>query len=322
MKKNTRKAILGLVVLLFVVIGYLGWKQTGGGSSNNLTTITIGYQAGDEIDLAKLRGQLKKKMKAKGYNVKFKEFQNGSAEMQALASGSIDYARVGDTPGVTALASGTKLTYIGVGGTKENGTGILVKKSSGITSLSDLKGKKIAYTKGTSSQYLVMKALKKAGLSTSDVTLVNLDQSAAATAYANGSVDAWVNWDPTTSKLELSGSTLVTNGKAIGDNNRSYLIASTSFAKKHTEASKLLIKYLASDMKWANSHHSLLIKKWSKELKLSKATVKMMVNRRTYSFSKMNKTAVSELQDIADLFYKNNVIKKKVTVKNFVNYLK
>lgn len=322
MNKQIRKAILGLVVLAFVVLGYLGWKQTGGGSSQSLTTITIGYQAGDEIDISKLRGELKKKMKAKGYNVKFKEFQNGSAEMQALASGSIDYARVGDTPGVTALASGTKLTYVGVGGTKENGTGILVKSSSGITSLSDLKGKKIAYTKGTSSQYLVMKALKKAGLSTSDVTLVNLDQTSAASAYANGSVDAWANWDPTTSKLELSGSTLVTTGKDISENNRSYLIASTSFAKKHKAASKLLVKYLGQDMKWANSHHSALIKAMAKELKLDKKVVKKMVNRRTYSFSTMNQTAISELQDIANLFYKNNVIKKKVTIKNYVEMLK
>ncbi len=100
-------------------------------------------------------------MKAKGYKVVFKEFQDGTALTTALKSGDIDYARVGDVPPVTAQANGLDFVYVAAGSDKVQGSGIEVKKTSGITSLADLKGKTIAYTKGTSSQYMLIQALKK-----------------------------------------------------------------------------------------------------------------------------------------------------------------
>ncbi len=66
-----------------------------------------------------------------------------------------------------------------------------------------MKGKRIAYTKGTSSQYMVLMALRKAGLTTKDVTLVDMGQNAAAVAFAKGTIDAWATWDPTRPQLKL-----------------------------------------------------------------------------------------------------------------------
>jgi hypothetical protein len=130
-------------------------------SSTKLTTVTIGYQKADPVDISRARGELAKKMKAKGYKVVFKEFQDGTALTTALKSGDIDYARVGDVPPVTAQANGLDFVYVAAGSDKVQGSGIEVKKTSGITSLADLKGKTIAYTKGTSSQYMLIQALKK-----------------------------------------------------------------------------------------------------------------------------------------------------------------
>lgn len=320
-KKTARKIIIWLLIIVWGIIAYLGWRQTTD-AGQSLKTITIGYQAGDEFDISKTRGKFVKQMKAKGYDVKFKEFQNGSAEMQALANGSIDYARIGDTPGITALASGTKLTYVAAGASKANGSGILVKKNSDINSLSDLKGKTIAYTKGTSSEYMVRKALQKTGLSADDVTLKSLDQSAAAVAFAKGKVDAWANWDPATSQAEVAeNAKLLVNGATLGVNNRSFIVSPTSFTKQNKTATKLVIKYSNEDMQWANQNKAKVITMMQKKLKLKKKVVAKMVNRRSYSMTKMNSTAVKELQDIANLFYKNGVIKQKVQVKDHVQYL-
>lgn len=320
--KSSRKLIIWILIIIAAIGAYFGWHNTSD-SSQSRKTITIGYQAGDEFDISKTRGQFVKKMKAKGYNVKFKEFQNGSAEMQALANGSIDYARIGDTPGVSALASGTKLTYVAVGSSKANGSGILVKKGKGINSMSDLKGKTIAYTKGTSSEYMVYKALQSAGLSTSDVTLKSMDQSAASVAFAKGKVDAWANWDPATSQAEVTeNAKLLVNGASLNVNNRSFIVSPTKFAKNNKAVTKLVIKYSSADMKWANTHKSKLVTMMQKKLKLKKAIVQKMVNRRSYSMTKMTKESTQELQEIADLFYQKGIISKKVTVKNHVQYLK
>ncbi|MFT8883272.1 MAG: aliphatic sulfonate ABC transporter substrate-binding protein [Liquorilactobacillus hordei] len=322
--KNLKKSFIVVLLLFWCGVAVYGWHLTReDAGSSSLKNVVVGYQAGDEFYISKIRGKFVKKMKAKGYNVKFKEFQNGAAMMQALASGNVDYARVGDTPPVSALASGTKLTYVAAGGTKAKGSGILVHKNSTIKSLADLKGKKVAYTKGTSSQYMLLRALKVAGLSNDDITWVNLDSDAASVAYSKGKVDAWANWDPSVAQVEITeNSKLLVDGTTTKALNRSFIVSPTTYASKNKTLSKLIIKYTEQDMKWANKNHSKLIKKMSADLKLSKKVVSRTVNRRTFSMHAMTKSVVKEEQEIANVFYDNNIITKKVNISKYVQYLK
>lgn len=220
-----------------------------------MTTIKIGYLSGDEIAISKSRGALKKKMNAQGYNVVFKEFSSGAEEVQALASCSIDYARCGDTPPVTALAAGSKLAYIATGGTK-------------------------------------------------------------------GKVSAIVAWDPTTSQLESSGSTLLYTGEDVSYNNRSYIMSTQKFAKQNQAVSQLLLKYLSQDMTWANKNQKKLTKILGKALGLKESVVKKMISRRSYDFGGVTQTAIKESQSMTDTFYKAGVIKTDPKISKYVISIK
>ncbi|UNG79325.1 aliphatic sulfonate ABC transporter substrate-binding protein [Lacticaseibacillus paracasei] len=313
-KKHLWFLVIGLIMWLSVAV--YGYTQTTTAASD-LETVTIGYQKADPVDIARQHGELIKKMKAKGYQVVFKEFSDGAALMTALKSGAIDYARVGDTPPVTAKAAGTDIALIAAGATKEYGSGILVGKNSQITNLKQLKGKTIAYQKGTAAQYLIIQALKKAGLSTNDVKLVNMDQSSASVAFAKGSVDAWVTWDPYTATAQVNqGAKLLTNGTGLAKN-RDFLISTQNYAKTHTALSKLLTTYINDDMTWANNHHTQLIAMLSKTLKLSDAVIQKMVERRTYAMAlvKANSSIVDEENQIANTFYQEGVVTEKVDMK-------
>ncbi|MFC6169780.1 aliphatic sulfonate ABC transporter substrate-binding protein [Loigolactobacillus jiayinensis] len=316
MKKH--KWQLGLLVVALIAwlgIAFYGYLQTDS-SSSSLTTVTIGYQKADPVDISRQRGELAKKMKAKGYKVVFKEFSDGTALTTALKAGDIDYARFGDTPPVTAQANGMNLVYIAAGSSKENGSGILVKKNSSIKSLKDLKGKRIAYTKGTSAQFLIIQALKKAGLTTDDVTLVNMDQSASSVAFAKGKVDAWVTWDPYTATAEVEqNAKLLVDGTGLSKN-RDFVISTSKYAKAHTAVSKYLVSYLSDDMQWASTHQSKLITMMSKTLHLSKAVIKLQVSRRSFSMGKVTAAIVKEQQKIADVFYQDGVITKQIKIKD------
>ena len=313
-KKHLWFLVIGLIMWLSVAV--YGYTQTTTAASD-LETVTIGYQKADPVDIARQHGELIKKMKAKGYQVVFKEFSDGAALMTALKSGAIDYARVGDTPPVTAKAAGTDIALIAAGATKEYGSGILVGKNSQITNLKQLKGKTIAYQKGTAAQYLIIQALKKAGLSTNDVKLVNMDQSSASVAFAKGSVDAWVTWDPYTATAQVNqGAKLLTNGTGLAKN-RDFLISTQNYAKTHTALSKLLTTYINDDMTWANNHHTPLIAMLSKTLKLSDAVIQKMVERRTYAMAlvKADSSIVDEENQIANTFYQEGVVTEKVDMK-------
>ncbi|MCP9304775.1 aliphatic sulfonate ABC transporter substrate-binding protein [Lacticaseibacillus paracasei] len=313
-KKHLWFLVIGLIMWLSVAV--YGYTQTTTAASD-LEAVTIGYQKADPVDIARQHGELIKKMKAKGYQVVFKEFSDGAALMTALKSGAIDYARVGDTPPVTAKAAGTDIALIAAGATKEYGSGILVGKNSQITNLKQLKGKTIAYQKGTAAQYLIIQALKKAGLSTNDVKLVNMDQSSASVAFAKGSVDAWVTWDPYTATAQVNqGAKLLTNGTGLAKN-RDFLISTQNYAKTHTALSKLLTTYINDDMTWANNHHTQLIAMLSKTLKLSDAVIQKMVERRTYAMAlvKADSSIVDEENQIANTFYQEGVVTEKVDMK-------
>ena len=313
-KKHLWFLVIGLIMWLSVAV--YGYTQTTTAASD-LETVTIGYQKADPVDIARQHGELIKKMKAKGYQVVFKEFSDGAALMTALKSGAIDYARVGDTPPVTAKAAGTDIALIAAGATKEYGSGILVGKNSQITNLKQLKGKTIAYQKGTAAQYLIIQALKKAGLSTNDVKLVNMDQSSASAAFAKGSVDAWVTWDPYTATAQVNqGAKLLTNGTGLAKN-RDFLISTQNYAKTHTALSKLLTTYINDDMTWANNHHTQLIAMLSKTLKLSDAVIQKMIERRTYAMAlvKADSSIVDEENQIANTFYQEGVVTEKVDMK-------
>jgi sulfonate transport system substrate-binding protein len=300
-------------LLLIMAIFLVGCNAA---SSTERQVIRIGYQKGDEFNIAKVRGKLAAALKKHGYRVEWKEFQAGSALLEALRSGSIDYGRTGNTPPIVSQAAGTDLVYVGVGHSKNLGSGILVKKDGSIRSLSDLKGKKIAFAKGSSSHYLVVKALEKVNLTLKDVHVVYLQPAEGRIAFQKGNVDAWAVWDPFTAAAEISGNgKLLVNGKTL-TTDRDFFLAKRQFAEKHRQVTKILMNQLSASMKWANSHHGELIDKLADELKMNRRIVRKAVKRRTYGIDAMNDTILQEQQSIADQFYELKLIPKKIDVRD------
>lgn len=318
MQRKTRQILLGFFLAIWLVVAGFGYRQLHT-TSTGLTKIVLGYQKADPFDIARQRGVFAKKMKAKGYKVVWKEFQDGTALMQALKSGAVDYARTGDTPPVTSQAAGVDLVYIASGSSKAKGSAVLIPKNSKITSIQDLKGKRVAYTKGTISHYLLLSALEKAGMSATDITWVNLTNSAASVAFAQGKVDAWATWDPMTATAQVNqGAKILFNGTGGVTNSRDFILSTSTFAKNNTEVSQYLLEYLQDDMTWANEHQTKLISMLSEQLGLSKTIVKKMVTRRSYAMTAMTSAVVKEQQRIADLFYDEGLITKQITVSDAV----
>ncbi|WP_354129539.1 ABC transporter substrate-binding protein [Bradyrhizobium sp. i1.15.2] len=74
----------------------------------------------------------------------------------------------------------------------------LVQANSPIKTAADLKGKNIAHQNGTTGTYSLIKYLETAGLRLSDVQAVSLSGADAFTAFAQGSIDGWIHWQPAT----------------------------------------------------------------------------------------------------------------------------
>ena len=117
--------------------------------------------------------------------------------LEALNINSIDLGSTGDLPPLFAQAAGADLLYVGAEPPKPKAEVILVPKSSPLKQVADLKGKKVAFQKGSSSHYLLLRALQQAGLTFKDITPVYLTPADARAAFQQGDVMPGQSGTPT-----------------------------------------------------------------------------------------------------------------------------
>ena len=134
--------------------------------------------------------------KEQGLSVKVSYVDTGVQAMQALVSGSVDFASVVDTNLATLGFSGNEEVIILASTNNYVASAIVARKSSGIYNPKDLKGKKLAISSGTTSEIYADKLLKKYGLSFNDVEIVKLAPGAIGAALISKAVDAISSWEP------------------------------------------------------------------------------------------------------------------------------
>src|SRR6266700_2807719 len=157
--------------------------------------LRIGFQKYGKLVLLKSKGTLEDKLKAAGYQVVWTEFPSGPPLLEALNVGAIDFGNTGEAPPIFAQAAGAPIQYVAYEPPAPKGEAILVPKDSRLTSVADLRGKKIALNKGSNVHYLLVKALEKAGVKYSEVEPVFLAPADARAAFERGEVDDWAKGD-------------------------------------------------------------------------------------------------------------------------------
>jgi len=307
---------LSMLVAVSAALSGCASKTEGSCSYGSSKQIRIGYQKNDPFMILKERGNLEKRLKPMGITVKWNEFQDGPAMLEALNAGSIDVGRTGNSPPIFAMAAGSNLVYIAAGKSKYEGSGILVKDNSSIKTLADLKGKKIGFSKGSSSHYLIIKALKKAGLKYTDITPAYLKPGDARVAFEKGDIDAWVVWDPFTADAENSiGCHLLANGKGI-TTDRDFFVANPDYAKKNKKLLKIVMDEVQKSSDWTNNNQEKAAKMIASIIKIDESSMLKAIKRRVYGVDPLTPDIMNEEQDIANLFYEQKIIPKKINVKD------
>ncbi len=169
---------------------------TTGRAQDTATEFRIGWQKGGTFALAKTSGAIEARLAPRGISVTWAEFTSGPPLLEALGANAIDFGSTGDVPPLFAHAAGGDLVYVAATPGSLDGSAILVKQDSPIQSLADLKGKRVAFKRGSSSHNFILAALRSADLTLADITPLDLGPPDAAPAFANNQIDAWVIWDP------------------------------------------------------------------------------------------------------------------------------
>jgi sulfonate transport system substrate-binding protein len=306
------------LVALFAAAISFGAITQAQAQSEQEKVLRIGYQKYGTLVLLKARGTLEKRLAEQGIEVQWTEFPGGPQLLEGLNVGSIDFGTTGEAPPIFAQAAGADLLYVAHEPPAPNAEAILVPKDSPLQSVAELKGKKIAFNKGSNVHYLLVRALEDAGLKYSDIQPVYLPPADARAAFERGSVDAWVIWDPFQAAAEhqLQARTL-RDGQGLVANHQFYL-AAKPYAEKHPEVVNVLVEEIRSVGDWTRSNSAEAIAQVAPLLGLSAEITRTAVERQAYGAQLITPPVVEAQQKIADAFSDLKLIPKRLSIKDVI----
>jgi sulfonate transport system substrate-binding protein len=277
--------------------------------------IRIGYQKSSTLTaILKTSGELEKALAPLGVRVSWHEFTSGLPLLEAINTGNIDFgADVADTVPLFAQAAGAKLAYVAEESASPSAQAILVGAESPIKTLADLKGRKVAVTKGAGSHFLLLAALAKSGLSFKDISPAYLTPADGRAAFTGGNVDAWVAWDPfLTSVQRQSKARILSDGSNGLASYKRYYLSSAAYADRRGDILNVIFGKLDETGKWVKAHPkdaaTLLAGLWG----IDAPTVEEANSHRSYRVGVVTSAGLSEQQRIADAFFAEGLLPVKV----------
>lgn len=225
-------------------------EQTSDSQLNQATGLKIGDQ--DNYLTAKVA--LEKGFFAEEFGEDFKvevsSFSGGPAATEALVAGQIDLAMYADLPAVQAKANNVDIKLISKFWQADDAYSLIAGKDSGIETLEDLKGKRLAIKVGTQGHKLILNFLNSVGLSGDDVELVSLDSAESISALATGDVDGIIGFTVDNDKnIEQTGGHVVSTSEGF-DNTVIYQVANHAYASQNPDIIARYLKVLDKTNQW------------------------------------------------------------------------
>ena len=262
---------------------------------------------------------LEQDLASDGISVEWTQSLGSNKALELLNSKSVDF---GSTAGAAALigkANGNPIKAIYVYSRPE-WTALVVRKDSPITKIEDLKGKKVAVTRGTDPHIFLLRALHEAGLTEKDVEIVVLQHPEGRIALEKGDVDAWAGLDPMMAQTEIqSGSRLFYRN--VNFNSYGVLNVREEFAQQYPAYVERVLAAYEKARLWALQNPEEFRKLFASDAKLDDAVVTKVLQRTDLTNSTIGDSQRRVIVASGDVLKQNNVINSNTDVSGTVNNL-
>ena len=252
-------------------------------------------------------GWLEEELKPRGTSLRWVFTQGSNRSLEYLNSEATDF---GSTAGLAALlgrANGNPIKAVYIFSRPE-WTALVVGRDSPVATVAELKGKKIAATKGTDPFLFLLRSLHQFGLRRDDVQIVHLQHPDGRVALEQGQVDAWAGLDPHMAASELTaGSRLIYRNVAF--NTYGFLNVREAFAQDHPEEMLIVLSAYEKARRWAIAHWDETARILAEEAHLPVAVAKVQLQRTDLSNPLPGKEHVEALRAAAPILIDENLVK-------------
>ena len=229
--------------------------------------------------ILKQKGLLEKEFAKDGINIVWVQSAGSNKALEFLNAGSIDFGSTAGSAALVARINGNPIKSIYVYSRPE-WTALVTTRDSRIASVADLKGKRVAVTRGTDPHIFLVRALLDAGLSEKDITPVLLQHADGKTALIRGDVDAWAGLDPMMAQAEIEDGARLFFREAEA-NTWGILNVREQFLKEYPDAVRRVLAAYEEARKYALANYDELKKTFISVTKLNEAVVDKQLKERT-----------------------------------------
>jgi aliphatic sulfonates family ABC transporter substrate-binding protein len=269
-----------------------------------------------------------------GLDAELVKFTAGPPQFAAYRSESIDAGLFGTAGYVVGLSQGLDLKNFYIQIVSAYADGLVVRPESGITSLKDLKGKKIAYLRGTSAHIGLVTAAAKAGLAPSDLQMVTMDITNMVPAFSARDIDGAYAWEPWISKMQAVGGKVLTRTVDLGLDTSDHWVVREKWAKANPEGMRRLIRVVDLAYEAFTRDPTTAIRATAENLGVTEAVAKHIVEinptlslkqnvdptaRLSLAPAAGNPGAAGMIQRVADFLVSQDIIKTRVDAKAAVD---
>jgi sulfonate transport system substrate-binding protein len=300
---------------LAAVIAISAWMPGGAFAAEPLKEIHIDWATYNPVSMIlKQKGLLEKEFAKDGISIVWVQSAGSNKALEFLNAGSIDFGSTAGSAALVARINGNPIKSIYVYSRPE-WTALVTTKDSKITGVADLKGRRVAVTRGTDPHIFLVRALLDAGLSEKDITPVLLQHADGKTALIRGDVDAWAGLDPMMAQAEVEdGAKLFFRNPAA--NTWGILNVREQFLKDYPDTVRRVLAVYEEARKYSLANYDDLKKTFISVTKLPDAVVDKQLKERTdLTYSRIGAPQRESILAAGLALQQAGVIDAKVNVK-------
>lgn len=281
-----------------------------------------GVVLGDQVHLAQGRLEAAKALDGVSYPITWASFPGAAPLLEALNAGAVDTAPAGDLPVVLAAAAGCRLKIAAISQFAPEAMAVIVPGNSPIRHVADLAGRQVIVSsaRGSIAHYLLLEALREAGVPQEKVKIGFMLPTEAASAFAHGQIDAWATFGVYQLRAEAAGARILRDGRGIGPGYSLIAVSEAALADpvKRADISDVLRRMQRAD-RWCADHLDDYAALYARQTGVDPALVNRLVQRQTPGLTVPDAAFIASVQRAADRFQGDyDILPRRVDVAGLV----
>lgn len=271
------------------------------------------------LKIAEQNGYFEEEFEGTGVSIVVDNFVNqGSAIVEAMNAGDVQLGVLGTMPLVTADANGSGFVAISSVNLSENGFKLYAGADKGITSVEEFKGKKIAVKFSSNEHEMLLTLLTNAGLSDTDVEIVNMSADDSLNSLLSGDVDGAILKGDQLKAADEGGAVIVADNSESGII-ENLLIGREDFVTTHPDVVYGVLRVLEKTKQWIDENPEETVSIFVEQTKTEPEVAQVSFESRSRAISIDEDKFIAPIQRTLDFLVSQGTIDDTLTIDDIVD---